>query len=383
MSMLLVIGGLVGISTIYMVIDIKRRALPLDRREGAMTIHTDQLAEVDAEEERGLITKEDANAARLEIERRILALDSAPPRALRNGSRKQVALLLVGFTTIVAVPLYLLLGSPGLESNPFEKRSAERAEEAEVAGLIDTVTKRLKSEPDGGSIEGWTLLGQTYMGRGQYREAVDAFAEVADRPEADSSLLSRYAEALIAAESGIVTPRARTAIERALNLDETNPAATFYQALAIEQDGALAVARALLVERLQAAGGFEPWMETFVSNINRLGEQTGDDPIGLAEFAPMMRAAPGPNDAAVAAANDMSDEERAAFIGSMVQGLADRLEEEPGDIEGWFRLIRAYAVLEDRDALEKAVEGARSAVFALPETDPRRAPMLRALDEAS
>lgn len=383
MSMLLVIGGLVGISTIYMVIDIKRRALPLERHEGAMTIHTDQLAEIDAEEERGLITEEDANAARLEIQRRILVLDSAPYGTLRSTSRKQVALSLAGFTVIVALPLYIFLGSPELESEPFEARGAEWAEAAEVAGLVDAMINRLQSEPNGGSIEGWTLLGQTYMNLGRYGDAVDAFAEVAERPEADTSLLSRYAEALIAVESGVVTPRARAAIDRALELDETNPAATFYRALAVEQDGALTAARALLVDRLRAADGFQPWMETFVVTINRLGEQTGDDPMALTEFAPMLRSGPGPDDAAVAAASDMSDEEREGFIRSMVQGLADRLEEEPGDVEGWFRLIRAYAVLEDRDALEEAVEGARSAVFALPETDPRRAPMLRALDEES
>jgi len=45
----------------------------------------------------------------------------------------------------------------------------------------------------------------------------------------------------------------------------------------------------------------------------------------------------------------MSPEEQAAMIAGMVDGLAVRLEQDPSDLEGWMRLIRARAVMGDFD----------------------------------
>ena len=382
MTLALAIGALIGLSTLYMVFDIRRRALPLSRWDGAIAILRDQLAEVEADRARGLISDDEARAATLEIERRILGLDEAPPAPPRRAKGTRTMILVAALAAIAALVVYLAIGSPGVESRPFADRGGERADEAEVAGLVAQLVERLESDPEGGPIEGWVLLGQTHMVRGRYAEAAQAFARAAERDGADSSVLSRYAEALIAVENGVVTPRARGVIDRALALDDRNPAAAFFRAQALEQDGALVAARTLLVERLEAAEGFQPWMGVFVSSVNRLGEQTGDAPIKLAAFAPMMSAGPGPTVADVAAADAMTGEDRMAFIRSMVEGLAARLKEEPGDVEGWFRLIRAYEVLGETDALEDARARTRLAVLALPAEDERRADMLAALGPA-
>ena len=68
---------------------------------------------------------------------------------------------------------------------------------------------------------------------------------------------------------------------------------------------------------------------------------------------------PGPDAADIAAAEEMSAEDRGAMIESMVAGLASKLEENPLDEEGWRRLIRSYVVLgrnnDAREALNRAV----------------------------
>ena len=46
-------------------------------------------------------------------------------------------------------------------------------------------------------------------------------------------------------------------------------------------------------------------------------------------------AARGPDAKTMAAAAEMSDEDRAAMIEGMVEGLAARLAKEPGDAAGW------------------------------------------------
>jgi cytochrome c-type biogenesis protein CcmH len=60
---------------------------------------------------------------------------------------------------------------------------------------------------------------------------------------------------------------------------------------------------------------------------------------------PATPATPGPSAAQVEAAGDMSEGDRSAMIEGMVQRLADRLKDNPDDLDGWLRLGKAYAVL--------------------------------------
>lgn len=77
-------------------------------------------------------------------------------------------------------------------------------------------------------------------------------------------------------------------------------------------------------------------------------------------------AAPAIDPDAAAAIQSMSAEEQAQMIEGMVQGLALRLTQDPNDIEGWQRLIRARIVMGDMDQARQDLATAQS-VFA-PET---------------
>ncbi len=57
----------------------------------------------------------------------------------------------------------------------------------------------------------------------------------------------------------------------------------------------------------------------------------------------------GPSAEDMAAAAQMSPEQRQAFIESMVERLAAKMKENPENIEGWIKLANAYRVLEKRD----------------------------------
>ena len=71
---------------------------------------------------------------------------------------------------------------------------------------------------------------------------------------------------------------------------------------------------------------------------------------------------PGPTAADVEAAGDLAPEDRTAMIEGMVAQLAERLEAEPGDAEGWARLVRSYMVLGRPDDARAALEDARKAL---------------------
>jgi cytochrome c-type biogenesis protein CcmH len=64
----------------------------------------------------------------------------------------------------------------------------------------------------------------------------------------------------------------------------------------------------------------------------------------------------------VAAAKDMTGNDREAMIRGMVDRLATRLKQNGDDVDGWLRLVRAYMVLGDREKANSAGADARRAV---------------------
>jgi cytochrome c-type biogenesis protein CcmH len=355
-----------------------------DRRAGAVAVLADQLHEVERDAERGLISSDEAKAAKIEIKRRLLKLGrghSARQRTHAGGHAALWASALV--VPLVAGLLYTQLGSPQVPAVPFADRQDERAEQAQIAELTGRLLERLESDPEGGPTEGWMLLGQTYMRMGRYADAASAMGTVIARDDASSAMLSQYAEALIAAENGIVTPKARNAIRRARETDPSNPAATYYEAIALDQAGDSDEAHDLLVSRLEQAAGPAPWMEIFIAQANRIGEMIGREPVNLAAFAPMAGGAPGPTRDDVATASEMSEADRTAFIRSMVDRLADRLAEDPDDLDGWLRLGNAYRVLGEMDKAREAFLSAEKLASNLANDDPRRVAIRDALSDYS
>ena len=69
----------------------------------------------------------------------------------------------------------------------------------------------------------------------------------------------------------------------------------------------------------------------------------------------------------MAAAGELSPEQRSEMVQGMVQRLAARLERDGSDVEGWLRLVRAYTVLGQRQEAQSAAAAARRALAADPE----------------
>jgi cytochrome c-type biogenesis protein CcmH len=358
---------------------VRGRRAALKRSESALAIFEDQLAEIGRDQMRGLISGEEAAAAEAEIKRRMLvAGKAAQGEADAETSGRWV---LVGAALIIptlALGIYGLVGQPQTPSLPFAERAQERSDAAELVSLTTQLRDRLLSDETGGPTEGWVLLGQTYMRMRRYRDAVAAFATVSDREDAGSGVQSQLAEAIIASEDGIVTPAAEQAITRAIELDPLNPAGAFYRSVALEQQGRPEAARAVLIARIEAAERAEQWMLPFLDRVNALGTQLGLDVVSLEDFVtvPVSR---GPSAADIEAAQAMTPQEQEAFIASMVEGLAARLEEDPDNLDGWIQLGRAYLVLGRDEDAQTAFERAAPLAVDLPDGDPRRAIIARAL----
>ncbi|GHA50516.1 c-type cytochrome biogenesis protein CcmI [Amylibacter ulvae] len=342
-------------------------AAQLEHNETALEIYKDQLAEIDRDLVRGLIGDTDAAAARLEIQRRILAMGKGR-KSIASTSKSNGLLLAIAavFVPIAGMGIYAITGSPDARSVPYATRGEEVAQAREITDLATRLREKLTAHADGGPSEGWILLGQTYMGMARYNDAAEAFGVVAAREDADSVVFSRYGEALIAAENGSITPLAETQLDRSLAMDPRNPAPSYYKALAHQQRGDLDSAYQVLSDRLAQAENWQPWMESFAMLANDIRGQI-DRPALVLPDRPA-----GPSAADMQAAQDMDADDRAAFIQSMVTGLAERLAQNPDDLDGWLRLARAYDVLGEADKAKQAYQSAKPLVDNLADDDPRK-----------
>lgn len=371
MMLTLIFVGLGALALLFMLLPLLGESgATEDRDAGSMAVLRDQLAEIDRDQARGLISENEARDASIEVKRRLLALSNAAtvqkrPTA-RGGWAVAVAIVVVGGS---GVGLYSKFGEPEVPSMPFAERAAEREASAQIVELAEELRSRLLASENGGPHDGWVLLGQTYMRMNNFSGAVEALSVATSLPEANSATFSQAAEAIIASENGVVTPPAQAAIDRAVELDPLNPAAVYYQAISLDQAGRTATAYEVLVDRVAQETEITPWMEFFVARINLIGGRLGRPPVGPMMLLSSAEGAPGPNADQVAAAADMSPEEREAFVRSMVDRLAARLQEEPDDLDGWLRLANAYRVLGDDDAARNALSQAEPL---LPEEGPQR-----------
>jgi cytochrome c-type biogenesis protein CcmH len=338
---------------------------PVTPVEGDAAVYRDQLSELKRDLERGLIAAEAAAAAQIEIERRLLATDvtPTPPRRQSLSTRRQLALALALIVSAGAAMLYLQLGRPGLPDHPLMRPStAPRAVDADMpppsAHLqpLADAAKRLAADLDANpsNAAGWAKLGDLYLTLQRFEGAATAL-EQAIQQGADPKLTqARYGEALTQLADGDVTPEAATALRKGLAADPTDPRARFYLALAAAEAGrfdeAIAAWKQLLAEA-PADAGWRPLVEQTIASAERAkaGTQATASNDGKAPPPPIESGGEGsgggPSADDMAAMANLTPEQRDTAIRGMVEGLAQRLQKEPGDLEGWLKLARSYRVL--------------------------------------
>lgn len=310
------------------------------------SVYKDQLAEIDRDLAAGLIVAAEADAARTEIGRRLLAAadqaNSAPLQSNRKLRRIAAVLALVGLPA-VALAVYLPLGSPRMPDFPLTARS--RAPDAQpLDGLVAQVEQHLEKNPHDG--RGWSVLAPVLLRMGRYDDAVRAFRNSITYNGESADRRADLGEAIAAAAGGVVTDAAKTEFQRAHALNADEPKASYFLGLAAEQDGRKADAASIWRAMLDKAAPDAPWRSLVQQALARVGQPV----------------APALSDQTMAAAQNMNEADRDAMIRGMVERLATRLKQNGDDVDGWLRLVRAYVVMGDREKAKSALADARQAV---------------------
>jgi cytochrome c-type biogenesis protein CcmH len=365
MGLWLALGLMTLIAVGLVVAPLVRRAGPAaSRRDYALRVYRAQLAELAREQDRGLLGEREAEAARLEVERRILALDAAERQArqtaLWRGRRHWVSavVLLIGLPAL-AGGLYWQLGAPSQPAAPFAQRAEERAQlaaaqdrEREALRSIETMIARLEArlESDPGDLEASLGLGRAYALAGQFERAAGTYRDAIARHEGVAELHSALGEALVMASGGTVGEEARAAFDGALDIDADDVRARFYAGLAMLQRGEQQGALDAWVTLIEDAPADASWLPDLRRRTAALARDLGLDPdralpASRPASAAEAGAPPGATAEQMRAVEAMSEEERQEMIRGMVDGLAARLEQQPDDVEGWRMLGRSWAVL--------------------------------------
>jgi len=356
-----------------------------------LAFHRAALDEIARDEARGVLSKAEAERARTEVSRRLLDADRRLAQAGGDGLdaprlMNSVAAVVIALSLGAAgLGLYAVLGAPGMGDRPRAARiaearslsdqrpSQEEAETArpaqpdagagnsEMAALIERLRDRLEETP--GDARGWSMLARSEAARGRFRAAYEAQERLIELLGTDATAgdFATLADLKIRAAGGIVTAEAEEAIGQALMREPRNGIARYYRGLLEAQTGrperAFAVWRPLLEESQPDA----PWTAPLRELIGQVAAQAGID-----YTPPSAGAPPGPDAAQMAAAAEMSDEERQQMIRGMVGRLAGRLQSEGGTAAEWARLIRAYGVLGETGKAREAATQARAALSDTP-----------------
>ena len=325
------------------------------------TVYRDQLGEVQSDRERGLIGERDAEAARIEIARRLLAADAESPAEQGSPTHSPLRAVTMGLAValpLAALSLYLVYGSPRLPDQPLIARLQDPASNKNLEVLVARVEARLRQHPEEG--EGWEVIAPVYMGWQRYADAAEAYRQSIRLLGESPKRLASYGQALVLANNGVVTEDARKALERALVLDPKLIEPRLVLIIAKEQDGQLAAAIADWRAMLASAPADAPWRKLVEQRLAEdeaklAGKAVAAKPNDVPAAEPK---GPSPDD--VAAAQTMSPADRQTMIESMVQGLANRLDQKGDDLAGWLKLVRAYTVLDRKDDALKALEKAKT-----------------------
>ncbi|ARJ66716.1 c-type cytochrome biogenesis protein CcmI [Magnetospirillum sp. ME-1] len=219
------------------------------RSEYDLMVYKDQLGEIARDVERGLMTADQAEAARTEIQRRMLAAAEGEKgektAAVKAGKKTPIVIALL--LPLLALVLYLPLGAPELSDRPYAGRAAQIAEMQEktatIQAMVARLAERLRQDPSDG--KGWAMLGRSYRALGLADEAKDAYRNaVTLLPDDTQSRIELAIMLLEEAEGDTLPAEAITLLEQVLALNPDQPDALYFTGLSAAMKGETARAKA-------------------------------------------------------------------------------------------------------------------------------------------
>ena len=340
--------------------------------EADLAVYRDQMAEIARDLQRGTIGPEEAERLRAEVGKRVIEADKTLKAGSVAGGRTPTgafAAVIVAVVVAGGAAAYWGLGAPGYPDMALEPRLAELddgirnrpSQEAELArqGRSRDAALDARLATELAAVTDPEALRARFTQRfeaGNLQEAVRvqerALALAGDKASSQDHAL--MALALVVEAQGYVSPEAELQVKQSLTLDVTNEISRYLVGEMFLQGGRYDYAFKFWRPIAESGNPESPFVQQVRDEIADVAELAG------IRYAPAADAGSGPSAGDVAAAAEMTPEERQAMIEGMVAQLSDRLATEGGDVEDWNRLIRSLAILERLDEAQKIYDEAKA-----------------------
>jgi cytochrome c-type biogenesis protein CcmH len=231
----LICAGLVAIALAFILPTLLQRGSQdngeAERKKANVDVYRDQLSELEADRASGIVSPEQYQQDRDEIERRLLddvptTLASSRKDSTQGVTDRRPVYAIAFGIPLVAVALYLLLGNSAAISRTQTASPAGgpfangQMSQAGIEANVATLAKRLEQNPN--DAEGWTMLARSYLNLEKYNEASNAYAKATALKTDNADLYTEYAFVLAMTNGQQLEGQPRELIKKALQIDPEN-----------------------------------------------------------------------------------------------------------------------------------------------------------------
>ncbi len=207
---------------------LKRPAQLTSEQGKTLPVYRQQFSELEQDLTNGLLTDDQYQTARHELERRVLEeTGSTETSSMMSGGL--VNIRLVALSLVLVIPaasgvLYWTLGNPAAMTHPAASPMSAQSgagDERQMMEGLNTLMERLKKklEQNPNDATGWAMLARSYMAMERYADAVPAFDKAFKLNPNDADMLADYADALGIHQGRKLEGKPETMIEKALKVD--------------------------------------------------------------------------------------------------------------------------------------------------------------------
>jgi cytochrome c-type biogenesis protein CcmH len=196
-----------------------------DLRAANVLIYQDQFKEMETDLKNGLVSEEQYQQDKEELERRLLEDVGAPSSDLSSSSTptRKVAYGVGLAIPIGVIALYFVIGNPnGLGPSLPQMASAAPQQggpmsSQQIAANVEKLAKKLEQNPN--DAQGWLMLARSYLSMERFADAAAAYEHATTLNGSDASVWADYAEAAAMANGQRLSGKPTEAINRALQID--------------------------------------------------------------------------------------------------------------------------------------------------------------------
>ncbi len=320
------------------------------------SIYRDQLEALERDLARGVISAQECEAGRDELQLRLLDDTDESPASHQAGNSfwtgRRTAAVIALLLPLGAGGMYWWLGTP----EAIDPVATQKANNDQVASMVDALAARLKANPD--NPKGWAMLARSYKVMGRFAEAEQAFLKAGDLVNNDPDLLVDYADLLAVRNNNNIEGKPLELVTKALNLNPQHPMGLMMSGVAAYRRNDFKLAVSQWEKLLLVLDPGSPDAQQVEADIAEARSKAGmpavapgsiasKPPSGATESGKMPPVDP-------AAAGAMTPEK----INQMIDALAAKLKANPSDLAGWARLAGAYKVQGRLPEAEQAFEKA-------------------------